>query len=197
MPWNVFGKFNDYPYLEVIDMSNNKIQEINGKTFHHVKSVKTLILNHNQIDISGEKSHPRLFSNFLNLESLHLTNAFSESIDSQKSLVALEQIFIGSNLTKLAKLHLEQNEIWSIKNPDIFCSLPSLMDLQLGDNNISEININFDCIEKLRFIDLRNNKIHGISNKTLIRFEEFSNERSGIKLDLMVLNFITMKLHHD
>ena len=47
------------------------------------------------------------------------------------------QIFVGSNLTKLKKLHLEQNEIWSFRNPNIFCNLPSLMDLQLGDNNLT------------------------------------------------------------
>ena len=193
MPWNVFGKLNDYPYLEVIDMTNNNIKEIKGKTYHHVRNVKTLILNHNQLDISGDKTHPRIFSNFVNLESLHLTNAFSEGVNSRDYLIALEQIFVGSNLTKLTKLHLEQNEIWSIKNPDIFCSLPSLMDLQLGDNNISEINFNIGCFENLRFIDLRNNKIHSVSNKTLMTLEEISLQGRRVKLDLMVLKLLSFK----
>jgi Leucine-rich repeat (LRR) protein len=186
MPWNVFGKMNDYPDLEVIDMTNNNIKEIKGKTYHHVRNVKTLILNHNQLNITGDKTHPRIFSNFVNLESLHLTNAFSESVDSKEYLVALEQIFVGSNLTKLSKVHLEQNEIWSIKNPNIFCSLPSLMDIQLGDNNISEMNFNVGCIQNLRFIDLRNNKIHNLSNNTLSKFEELPEQGLGVKLDLMV-----------
>ncbi|KAI9559713.1 hypothetical protein GHT06_013718 [Daphnia sinensis] len=190
MPWNVFGKMNDYPYLEVIDMTNNNIQEIKGKTYHHVKNVKTLILNHNQLNITGDKTHPRIFSNFVNLESLHLTNAFSESVDSKEYLVALEQIFVGSNLTKLAKVHLEQNEIWSIKNPNIFCTLPSLMDIQLGDNNISDISFNVGCIHNLRFIDLRNNKIHSLSNNTLSKFEDLPNQGLGVKLDLMGNPFI-------
>ena len=179
MPWNVFGKMNDYPYLEVIDMTNNNIQEIKGKTYHHVRNVKTLILNHNQLNITGDKTHPRIFSNFVNLESLHLTNAFSESVDSKEYLVALEQIFVGSNLTKLTKLHF--------KNPNIFCSLSHLMDLQLGDNNISDINFNFNCIENLRFIDLRNNRIHNLSNKTLLKFEELPKQGVGVKIDLMVI----------
>ncbi|EFX80004.1 trophoblast glycoprotein-like [Daphnia pulex] len=190
MPWNVFGKMNDYPDLEVIDMTNNNIKEIKGKTYHHVRNVKTLILNHNQLNITGDKTHPRIFSNFVNLESLHLTNAFSESVDSKEYLVALEQIFVGSNLTKLSKVHLEQNEIWSIKNPNIFCSLPSLMDIQLGDNNISEMNFNVGCIQNLRFIDLRNNKIHNLSNNTLSKFEELPEQGLGVKLDLMGNPFI-------
>lgn len=199
MPWNIFGKMNDYVYLEVIDMTNNNIQEIKGKTYHHVQNVKTLILNHNQLNITGEKNHPRIFSNFINLESLHLTNAFSEMVDSREYLVALEQIFLSSNLTRLTKLHLEQNEIWSIKNPNMFCCLPSLMDLQLGDNNISEVNFNFDCIQNLRFLDLRNNKIHSISNRTLDKFEKLHKQGVEIKLDLMVglftIHFFQLSFH--
>ena len=94
MPWNIFGKMNDYPQLDVIDMTNNNIQEIKGKTYHRVGNVRTLILNHNQLNITGDKTHPRIFSNFINLESLHLTNAFTESIDSKEYLIALEQVNI-------------------------------------------------------------------------------------------------------
>lgn len=186
MPWNIFGKMNDYPLLESIDMTGNNIKEIKGKTYHHVRNVKTLILNHNQLNITGDKTHPRIFSNFINLESLHLTNAFDEGVDSKEYLVGLEQIFVGSNLTKLAKLHLEQNEIWAFKNPDIFCNLPNLMDIQLGDNNLTDVNFNFYCLPKLRFVDLRNNKIYNLPNHTLFKFDDLPNRGAGVKLDLLV-----------
>jgi len=190
MPWNILGKMNDYPDLEVIDMTNNKMTEIKGKTYHRVKNVKTLILNHNQLNITGDKAHPRIFSNFVNLESLHLTNAFTENIDSKEYLLALEQIFIESNLTQLRKLHLEQNEIWSFRNPNIFCNLPSLMDLQLGDNNLTDINFNFDCLKHLRFMDLRDNRIHTLAHYTLNQFDYMPNEGANIKIDLMGNPFI-------
>lgn len=154
--------------------------------YHSVKNVRTLILNHNQLNITGEKTHPRIFSNFINLQSLHLTNAFTESIDSTEYLLSLEEIFVGSNLSKLEKLHLEQNEIWAFKNPNIFCNLPSLMDIQLGDNNLTDLSFNFDCLQSLRFIDLRNNKIYNLSNHTLTKFESMPNQGLGIKLDLLV-----------
>lgn len=32
LPWNIFGTINEYPKLRVIDMSNNHINEIRGKT---------------------------------------------------------------------------------------------------------------------------------------------------------------------
>lgn len=31
LPWNIFGKINEYPKLRVIDMSNNHIREIRGE----------------------------------------------------------------------------------------------------------------------------------------------------------------------
>lgn len=58
LPWNVFGTLNNFEQLRVVDMSNNCIQEIRGKSYHRVANVERLILNHNQISISsGEPNH--------------------------------------------------------------------------------------------------------------------------------------------
>ncbi|KAF0304252.1 Slit 1 protein [Amphibalanus amphitrite] len=83
LPTNVFGTMAKFEDLEYIDMSNNGIKEIKGKSFHRVSNVKTLILNHNDLYIVEKKHHPRVFSNFDNLEALHLTNAFTEKVDSK------------------------------------------------------------------------------------------------------------------
>jgi hypothetical protein len=56
--------------------------------------------------------HARILTNFYNLEELHLTNAFTELIDSKWYLGDLKDILLTSNMTNLYKLHLEQNEIW-------------------------------------------------------------------------------------
>lgn len=151
---NVFGEDTDLPKLRLanlnsvfiskigilnfryIDMSNNGIKDIKGKAFHHVNSVTRLILNHNDISISSEEyeknyHHPRVFSNFFNLEELHLTNAFADNTDSALA-DDLHDIFVNSNLTKLYKLHLEQNEIKNFRDDRVFCDLPNLHDLYLG-----------------------------------------------------------------
>jgi hypothetical protein len=70
----------------------------------------TNLANHSTC--SGPNLHTRLFSNFYNLEHLHMTNAFTETIDSKWYLRDLKSVFLASNMTKLTKLHLEQNEIW-------------------------------------------------------------------------------------
>lgn len=161
LPWNVFGAINDYNYLKIVDMSNNHIQEIRGKTYHHVANVRRLILNHNNLTISRDSGdvnhhHPRVFSNFINLESLHLTNAFADYL-SPKLSEDLHDIFVNSNLTKLQKLHLEQNEIAHFKDRKVFCDLPSLRDLHLGDNLLNDINFDVKCLKHLRFLDFTRN----------------------------------------
>lgn len=171
LPWNIFGKDNDYPRLRVIDMTNNHIHEIHGKTFHHVSTVERLILNHNNLSISPNDDelnylHPRIFSNFENLKELHLTNAFADYASPSLSK-DLHLIFDRSNLTKLIKLHLEQNEIMKFSDRDVFCELPELEDLHLADNYLSEINFNVLCLRKLRFLDFERNRFKVIRQKDL------------------------------
>jgi Leucine rich repeat len=180
--WNVFGAMNDCYNLSIVDMTNNRIREIRGKSFHHVPNVRRLILNHNNLSISRydddnvNHHHPRVFSNFINLMELHLTNAFAD--DSVQLLENLHDIFINSNLTKLNKLHLEQNEIRKFNDQRAFCDLPSLMDLHLGDNRLTEIGFNVRCLTNLRFLDLERNSIAQLKMKDLKLLDELQNTKS-------------------
>jgi hypothetical protein len=174
---NVFGDDAYLSELKIVDMSNNGIREIKGKAFHHVPSVERLILNHNNISISNEDDgnfhHPRVFSNFYNLKELHLTNAFADNTDSALA-DDLHDIFVNSNLTKLYKLHLEQNEIKFFKDANVFCDLPNLHDVHLGDNNIPSLNFNVKCLKKLRYLDLESNNITRFSEKDLEAFDSLT-----------------------
>lgn len=179
LPWNVLGIWDDHDKLEVVDLTNNRIKEIQGKSFHKVRNVKRLLLNHNDLYIVSAMSHPRIFSNFESLEELHLTNAFTEQIDSKWYLRDLKDIFINSELRQLKKLHLEQNEIWEIKDDDMFCELPNLLDLHLGDNQLSDINFSLECLEKLRYLDLEYNKIRNLRPDTLQKLDKVFGNRSS------------------
>lgn len=171
LPWNVFGAINSLENLTIVDMSNNHIREIRGKSYHHVQNVKRLILNHNNLSISKydddvNHHHPRVFSNFVNLMELHLTNAFADNTSAELS-EDLHDIFVNSNLTKLTKLHLEQNEIRKFSDRRVFCDLPALRDLHLGDNLLEEINFNVVCLRHLRFLDLERNKFTQMKSRDL------------------------------
>lgn len=163
LPWNIFGSYVNLSNLKVIDMSSNGIRDIKGKSYHHVPNVQRLILNHNNLSISsdaddGNFHHPRVFSNFVNLQELHLTNAFEDNTDA-KLANDLHDIFVNSNLTKLFRLHLEQNEIKTFKDRNVFCDLPNLEQLYLGDNFLPGLNFNVNCLRKLEFLDLEANNI--------------------------------------
>ena len=180
LPWNVLGVWENHEKLEVIDLTNNGIKEIQGKSFHKVNNVKRLILNHNDLYIVSTMHHPRVFSNFVNLEELHLTNAFTEQIDSKWYLDDLMDIFEESMLTKLKKLHLEQNEIWEFRNMDMFCQLPNLLDLHLSDNQLTDVNFSFECLKKLRYLDLEFNKIRNLNQVTLEKLQKvFGHKERG------------------
>eukprot|EP00095_Tigriopus_kingsejongensis_P004630 maker-scaffold291_size219542-snap-gene-0.13 protein:Tk04630 transcript:maker-scaffold291_size219542-snap-gene-0.13-mRNA-1 annotation:"hypothetical protein DAPPUDRAFT_103849" len=172
LAWNVLGVWDKHEDLSIVDMSNNKIQEIPGKAFHKVGRVKRLLLNHNNLSVSGRHYHERFLSNFVNLEELHLTNAFTETIDSKWYLKSLKQILVSSNFTKLRTLHLEQNEIWSIEDDDMFCSMPSLSNLHLADNQLQDIDFSLDCLEQLTYLDLQYNKIRRLSERTLKKLDD-------------------------
>ncbi|KAJ3640802.1 hypothetical protein Zmor_027342 [Zophobas morio] len=184
---NVFGDEIDLSGLKVIDMSNNGIREIKGKAFHHVPSVERLILNHNNISISNEDDgnfhHPRVFSNFYNLQELHLTNAFADNTDAALAN-DLHDIFVNSNLNKLYKLHLEQNEIKFFKDENVFCDLPDLHDIYLGDNNIPSLNFNVRCLKKLRYLDLENNNIDKFRQDDLEAFDSLVTQNNKFTLEL-------------
>lgn len=101
---------------------------------------------------------------------MHLTNAFSDYSSPELSQ-DLHAIFANSNLTRLIKLHLEQNEISHFKDPNVFCSLPKIEDLYMGDNSLKEINFNITCLQSLRFLDLERNRFE-ILTKTDIKVLE-------------------------
>lgn len=191
LPWNVFGSINNYTQLKVVDMSNNRIRDIRGKSYHHVQNVERLILNHNNLSISRNNDkeanhhHPRVFSNFVNLISLHLTDAFDDNHSPQLS-EDLHDIFMQSKLLKLQKLHLEQNEISSFKDRRIFCELPNLMDLHMGDNYLTTINFDLDCLDNLRFLDLKRNKFTHIKDADLLLLDKIDRQHSQASSNLIV-----------
>ncbi|XP_063225626.1 trophoblast glycoprotein [Bacillus rossius redtenbacheri] len=187
LPWNVFGTLNNLSELRVVDMSNNGIKDIKGKTYHRVANVERLVLNNNDLTISesGEAHHhhPRVFSNFVNLMELHLTDAFADNVTGDLAQ-DLHDIFVNSNLTKVKKLHLEQNEISVFKDPDIFCDLPGLMDLHLGDNLLPGIGFNLACLGRLRFLDLEGNRISGLSEGELAMLDSLPARNQSVVVDL-------------
>lgn len=184
LPPNTFGTESNFENLETIDLSNNGIKEIDGQSFHRVANVKTLILNHNSLYIVDSNHHPRVFSNFINLESLHLTNAFTEEVDSNWYLISLEIIFQSSMLTRLKKLHLEQNEIWNFGDSRTFCDLPALQHLYLGNNRLTGIQLDLICLKDLSYLDLEYNSIRRLDGNATALLDQLAARTSNFAVKL-------------
>ncbi|XP_012142007.1 trophoblast glycoprotein [Megachile rotundata] len=182
LPWNVFGTLDSLPNLRVIDMSNNKIKEIRGKAYHHVQRVERLILDFNELSLDPARNHPRMFSNFVSLLELHLTDAFEDGPPRDRAAM-LHDIFVNSNLTQLIKLHLEQNEISEFRDPNVFCDLPNLLDLYLGDNALTALHFNISCLHNLRFVDLQRNKFKRILERDLHAMDTIVKHNQSIVVD--------------
>ncbi|KZC13104.1 PREDICTED: phospholipase A2 inhibitor [Dufourea novaeangliae] len=182
LPLNVFGTLESFPDLRVIDMSNNKIREIRGKTYHHVQRVERLILDFNELSLDPGRNHPRVFSNFVSLLELHLTDAFEDG--PPRDLAAtLHDIFVNSNLKQLMKLHLEQNEISEFRDANVFCDLPRILDLYLGDNALTALHFNISCLHNLRFLDLQRNKFTKILDHDLRAMDAIVKHNQSLAVD--------------
>lgn len=192
---NIIGNYEDHLTLRVIDLSNNNLSEISGKAFHKVSEVRILILNHNNLRISGEESHPRVLTNFQQLEQLHLTNAFTEMIDSKYYLDDLQTWLIvakAEGLESLSTLYLDQNEIWNISN-NFFCSdvFPALTYLYLANNQLYDLDFNLTCIKKLKFLDVSYNKIKRLSKVTRDKIDRvFKQPHNSTDTDFRKINLI-------
>lgn len=114
---------------------------------------------------------------------LHLTDAFAdEGVENITS--DLYEVFVNSNLSRLGKLHLEQNKISVISEPRVFCPLPRLLDLHLSNNRLTGIDFNVQCNPHLRFIDLEGNYIRGLPEKTLSTLDSVQSSNRSLAIDL-------------
>lgn len=184
LPWNVFGGAEN---LTIIDLSDNGLREIKGKSFHHVSRVRRLLLDHNELSVGDARAHHRrVFSNLGALRELHLTDAFEDGADAGTLASDLADIFAGSNLTQLYKLHLEQNELAHLGDGRLLCSLPALRDIYLADNRLeSAAPFNLGCAPALRFIDLERNRIRTVASGDLDRLDAAQRRsRQPLVLDL-------------
>ncbi|CAL8102666.1 unnamed protein product [Orchesella dallaii] len=163
LPLNIFGITKTYPDLVYIDLSNNEIENILGKTFHRVNATEILILSNNKISRLTLQDHKRVFSNFVSLKHLRLDSAFAPNPDL---LNDLSEVFIESNLTKVEKLHLEHNGIDYIGEPKVFCELKSLQDLHLSQNQLSDLDLDLTCLNSVRYIDITWNNIKTVGESS-------------------------------
>ena len=73
----------------------------------------------------------------------------------------------------------------AIDDPKMFCGLPGLKDLYLGDNQLKSIDFEFDCIKKLRYLDLQYNKMKRLDQQTMKRIDRKFGGNKGMQINLI------------
>ena len=176
LPINLFGSCSpkdgqtmkhSYLGLDYLDLSNNNINLIHGKTFHCIQNLRTLKLDDNNLD--HPENSPRMFSDLEALEVLHLKNAFNfdRQGTADEIMVRLSTILEGSEMDMLTELHLESNYIGSF-SPKLFEKLRDLEKLYVSDNYLTNPVLSPNCggyIEgcRLQEVYLNSNSITRLS----------------------------------
>lgn len=83
----------------------------------------------------------------------------------------------------MIKLHLEQNEISEFRDANVFCDLPNLLDLYVGDNALTALHFNISCLHKLRFLDLQRNKFTKVAERDLQAMDALIKHNKSIAVD--------------
>ena len=179
---NFFGSCNSASdlvlnELKYVDLSNNKIERVHGKTLHCMPNTETLIMRDNQWAIDRKDQQLGYFTSLGKLKVLDLTNTFEDVTDGTIHFYKLARIFNETDMKQLEELSLAQNEfiVLSKTAANSLCRLTNLKSLNLSHNYFMEPSMPNDpnCFTHLETLDLSSNHIDYLS-------EEFTTEMDDV-----------------
>ncbi len=142
--------FYNYSDLRELDLSANKITEVEQRAFHQQFKLEVLVLRGNpELSVLD----PGSFTPLINLHTLELSQC------------SLTQIPFRMNLPLLERLDMKDNDIEDVPT-STFQTCPSLLDINLENNNINNLGNNaFSGTSSLQRLFLRNNEISDIQQQ--------------------------------
>ena len=171
LPQNLFGACLGLPELvlhklNLVDISNNSIKRIHGKSFHCMPNLTHLILKNNEWQVDRHENQTGYFTSVPALRYLDLTNAFEEVWNGSYHIPKLVHVINARNLKKLETIRLAMNEFYVFNSEAAasLCQMPALKVLDLSHNNLEEPALN-NCVKNLRTLDLSYNMMPVISEK--------------------------------
>lgn len=167
IPGSVFDKLE---YLEILDLSWNKITSIHENGFKGLSSLRALKLSRNQL----QKFKLHTFDNVPLLEELYLNNNHIETIEDGTL-----------RLPNLKHLDLSHNKLKELSNL-IFKDCTQLEYLDLRSNHITFIRRSIYNLNSLQYLNLDNNRISDVYFRAIVRLpslEHLSIENNGVALN--------------
>lgn len=177
----------DLSELERLDLSRNRISELDSASFAGLKSVTFVDLSDNEI----KNVHPETFPERLQTLRLKGNRLRIATVSKLKNLNALQELDLSSNalvgalekgtvlpVPSLKILSLANNQFNSVRQ-DALQGASSLSRLSLNNNQIDVLEDHaFRGVKHLKSLDLANNRIVAISGSSLAHLSEL------VRLDL-------------
>ncbi|CAM1301114.1 Uncharacterised protein r2_g1095 [Pycnogonum litorale] len=165
LSWISDGDFDSYPHLNYLDMSENRITEIEDDSLGRIASLSILILARNRLRKIPTSLPPHL-------EILNVDNNYVFGVNNRSFI----------DLLDIIELILSNNKI-SYLSPCCFCRLKSLKILNLAGNVITAINsCFFSDLVSLRTLALADNPVFSVQKYSFVNLYEL------LHLDLSRIN---------
>lgn len=156
--------------LEVLDLSQNKINSLSEGTFQPVAaSLIQLKLSHNKLSEIDSSQLSHVLSALVNLKTLILRH---------NELTKLPSL---SDLSRLEEVNLASNQLESLLSESGRPLLPgSISDLNLENNRLKHIKSNtFAGLSNLKYLSLENNQIMQIDEQSFAHLTRLSTLNLG------------------
>ncbi|KAK4880062.1 hypothetical protein RN001_008208 [Aquatica leii] len=169
LPDSIYGMNN----LRVLDLTNNRLQNINPSTLNSLSSLSELRMSQNL----AQEMKTGAFDNLALLKILYLDNNELETIENHaiNSLPSLKIVklnknrlkdipdFAFHNLPVLQIVELQENRLQSIGG-NCFSAVPHLLMLNLSHNHLTNLDeVGLKNLRSLEMLDLSNNRLSRIS----------------------------------
>lgn len=158
------------PNLSVINLSNNKMNEIHPLLFESSANLEYVWINGNNLS----SLHIATFRNTIKLKGMALgnnkitnieagmLNRLVDLVELELSFNSLEELPIFEGIEKLAFLDVDNNQIKTIL-PNTFEKLPNLESLRLTNNLIEKLEAGtFSNQKKLRRLSVNHNQLSNL-----------------------------------
>lgn len=171
------NQFNDLD-IDFVDLSSNKLTQLNANIFNGIKRIETLDLSNNTIDFIDQDTFTPLTYSLVQLNlgrnKLGLRTTFDSTFTKLKNLTMLDlahnELKLMPNLsqmTKLTLLTLSSNFIKSLVDTNTKESLlpHGLIELNLNENRLTHLTEDyFVNLKDLKYLSLESNQINSIGD---------------------------------
>ncbi|XP_016840739.1 protein artichoke-like [Nasonia vitripennis] len=157
--------FNQYPYMEYLDLSRNRLPLNKFFSYGGESSLKVFMLDHNGY-----------YNSYTDKQSSENAGSASEVIDEKTSYLENNKLYVSDIYTDLEYLSLRNVSLQHVSN-NFWHYLPKLKQLDLSENKLSLASVNFllrNTSSSVKRLVLENIELDHVITENLNTVEELN-----------------------